>query len=46
MPDIKQVNFRLPQDIYEALRLEAFERRVPMNQIIVEILEERYPVEK
>lgn len=32
----KAVTFRLPLDTYEKLRREAFERRVPMNELVVE----------
>jgi predicted HicB family RNase H-like nuclease len=35
-----QMTVRLPEPVYERLRREAFERRVPMNEIIVEALRE------
>lgn len=31
---------RLPEPVYEKLRREAFERRVAMNEVVVEALEE------
>lgn len=30
--------YRLPSEVYEALRTSAFERRVPMNQIVIEAM--------
>lgn len=32
------MSIRLPVDLYEKLRLEAFQRRVPMNSLIVDAL--------
>jgi hypothetical protein len=33
------MTIRLPEDVYEALRREAFERRVPMTTVITEALQ-------
>jgi hypothetical protein len=38
MMDVQTMSVRLPVDLYEHLRREAFERRVPMNAILVEAL--------
>jgi len=36
--DVQTMSVRVPVDLYEKLRREAFERRVPMNSILVEAL--------
>jgi len=36
MEDVQAMSARLPVSLHEELRLEAFERRVPMNTILVE----------
>ena len=40
VPDTETVvnTYRLPSEVYEALRTSAFERRVPMNQIVIEAM--------
>ena len=35
---MKTFNVRLPDDLYEALRLAAFEQRKSMNALVVEAL--------
>lgn len=39
--DTQAITVRLPQDVYEALRLEAFEKHAPQSAIIIEGLEQR-----
>lgn len=38
--DPRPITFRLPEELYEWLRREAFETREPMNTIVVIALEE------
>ena len=38
--DPQPITFRLPEELYEWLRREAFETREPMNMIVVTALEE------
>ena len=38
----KAVTFRLPEDLHERLRREAFETRRPMNELVIEALAARY----
>jgi predicted HicB family RNase H-like nuclease len=39
-PEVHQMTVRLPGTVYEKLRREAFERRMPMNEIITQALQE------
>jgi hypothetical protein len=39
MVDSHAMTIRLPGPVYEALRREAFDRRVPMTEIITEALQ-------
>lgn len=38
------ITFRLPEDLYEHLRHEAFETRRPMNELVAEAIAARYSV--
>jgi hypothetical protein len=38
--ETQPVTFRLPEDLYEWLRREAFDTREPMNTIVVTALQE------
>ena len=38
--DPQPITFRLPEELYEWLRRESFDTRVPMNTIVVTALEE------
>lgn len=40
--DYKAITFRLPLDLYERLRREAFETRRPMNELVAEAVAGRY----
>lgn len=37
--ETQPITFRLPADLYERLRIAAFERRVSMNQIVITAVE-------
>ena len=41
MDETQAITFRLPADLHERLRRVAFERRIPMNTIATEAIEER-----
>jgi hypothetical protein len=41
MDEVQAMSVRLPADLYEWLRLEAFNTREPMSTIIIAALEER-----
>ena len=36
---IERMTVRIPQDTYEEIRREAFDRRIPINRIVIERLE-------
>lgn len=40
--DTQPLTIRLPEDVYEPLRREAFDTRTSMNAIVTEMLAERY----
>jgi hypothetical protein len=44
MVDTQTLSIRLPRDLYEELRREAFEARQPMNQIITDGLRMRLQI--
>lgn len=43
--DVHNFSARLPDDLYEALRHFAFDRRIPMNKALVELLRSRLAAE-
>jgi len=42
--DYQAITFRIPKDLYERLRREAFEQRRAMNEIVAETLAARYSI--
>ena len=38
---MKAMTLRLPEEVHESLRREAFDRRVPMSEIILDAIEHR-----
>lgn len=42
----RKLQFQIPEELYELLRTEAYEKRKTMAQIIRELLEEQFRGEK
>ena len=44
-PEERQMNIWIPRYLHEKIRQDAFDRRISMNEIFMELLRQKYKIE-